>query len=73
MQERIRNCVLQIIAESAGTRGEGAYFIDVTVKGSERHRKIEVLLDADDGIRIHQCAYFSRRLRERLEGDDELL
>ena len=73
MQERIRKCVLQIIAESAGTRGEGAYFIDVTVKGSERHRKIEVLLDADDGIRIHQCAYFSRRLRERLEGDDELL
>ena len=73
MQERIRNCVLQIIAESVGTRGEGAYFIDVTVKGSERHRKIEVLLDADDGIRIHQCAYLSRRLRERFEGDDELL
>ena len=73
MQERIRNCVLQIIAESVGTRGEGAYFIDVTVKGSERHRKIEVLVDADDGIRIHQCAYLSRRLRERFEGDDELL
>ncbi len=73
MQERIRNCVLQIIAESVGTRGEGTYFIDVTVKGSERHRKIEVLVDADDGIRIHQCAYLSRRLRERFEGDDELL
>ena len=36
-------------------------------------RKIEVLVDADDGIRIHQCAYLSRRLRERFEGDDELL
>ena len=73
MQERIKNCVLQIISESVGTRGEGAYFIDVTIKGSERHRKIEVLVDADDGIRIHQCAYLSRRIRERFEGDDELL
>ena len=72
MQERIRNCVLRIIEESVGTRGEGAYFVDVTVKGSERHRKIEILVDADDGIRIHQCAYLSRRVRERIEGDDEL-
>ncbi|MEI6692510.1 MAG: ribosome maturation factor RimP [Chlorobium sp.] len=73
MLERIRNCVLQIIAESIGTRGEGAYFIDLKVKGTERNRKIELLVDADDGIRIHQCAYLSRRLRERLEGDEELL
>ena len=73
MQERVRNCVLQIIADSVGTRGEGAYFIDVTVKGSLKSRKIEVLVDADDGIRIHQCAYLSRRIRERLEVDDELL
>jgi ribosome maturation factor RimP len=73
MQERIRNCVLQIIAESVGTRGEGAYFVDVTIKGSERHRKIEILVDADDGIRIHQCAYLSRRIRERFESDDELI
>ena len=73
MQERVRNCVLQIIADSVGTRGEGAYFIDATVKGSLKSRKIEVLVDADDGIRIHQCAYLSRRIRERLEGDDELL
>ena len=73
MQERVRNCVLQIIADSVGTRGEGAYFIDATVKGSLKSRKIEVLVDADDGIRIHQCAYLSRRIRERIEGDDELL
>jgi len=73
MQERIKNCVLQIIAESVGTRGEGAYLVDVKVKGSEKSRKIEVLVDADDGIRIHQCAFISRRLREKLEGDDELL
>jgi len=73
MQERISNCVLQIIAESAGTRGEGAYLIAVKVMGKGSGRKIEVLMDADIGIRIHQCAWFSRRIREKLEGDDELL
>ena len=73
MQERIKNCVSQVIAESAGTRGEGAYLIDVKVKGKGSGRKIEVLMDADIGIQIHQCAYVSRRIREKLEADDELL
>ncbi len=73
MQERIRNCVSRVITESVGTRGEGAYLIDIKVKGKASARKIEILLDADDGIRIHQCAYVSRRVREQIEGDDELL
>lgn len=73
MQERIRNCVSRVIAESVGTRGEGAYLIDIKVKGKASARKIEILMDADIGIRIHQCAYVSRRVREQIEGDDELL
>ena len=73
MQERISNCVLQVIAESEGTRGEGVYLIDLKVKGKASGRKIEILMDADSGIRIHQCAYLSRRIRDKLEGDDELL
>ena len=73
MQERISNCVLQVIEESEGTRGEGVYLIDLKVKGKASGRKIEILMDADSGIRIHQCAYLSRRIREKLEGDDELL
>jgi ribosome maturation factor RimP len=73
MQERIHNCVLQVIAESVGTRGEGAYFIDLRIKGKGSGRKIEILMDADIGIRIHQCAYLSRRIREKLEAADELL
>lgn len=73
MQERISNCVLEVIAESEGTRGEGVYLIDLKVKGKASSRKIEILMDADSGIRIHQCAYLSRRIREKLEGDDELL
>ncbi|MEI6639688.1 MAG: ribosome maturation factor RimP [Chlorobium sp.] len=72
MQKRISNCLLQIIAESAGTRGEGAYLIDVKVKGKGSGRKIEILMDADSGIRIHQCAWFGRRIREMIEGDEEL-
>jgi ribosome maturation factor RimP len=73
MQERISNCVSQVLAESVGTRGEGAYLIDIKVKGKGSGRKIEILMDADNGIRIHQCAYISRRVRERIEGDDDLL
>ena len=33
MQERIKNCVSQVIEESVGTRGEGVYLIDIKVKG----------------------------------------
>ena len=66
MQERIKNCVSRVIEESVGTRGEGAYLIDIQVKGKGSGRKIEVLMDADSGIRIHQCAYMSRRIREKL-------
>lgn len=73
MQERINSYVSQVIAESEGTRGEGAYLIAIKVKGKGSGRKIEILMDADIGIQIHQCAYMSRRIREKLEGDDELL
>jgi ribosome maturation factor RimP len=73
MQERISSYVSEVIAESAGTRGEGAYVIDIKVKGKSTSRKIEILMDADTGIQIHQCAYMSRRIREKLEADDDLL
>ncbi len=73
MQERIRNIVLQLVAESVGTRGEGAYLVDVKVMGKASSRKIEILMDADCGIRIHQCVWFSRRIREIIEADEELL
>jgi len=73
MQERIRNSVLHIIDGAAGTRGEGAYLVDCKVKGPQRARKIEILVDDDSGIRIDQCAWLSRRVRELLEGDEELL
>ena len=73
MQERINYYVQQVIDAAVGTKGEGAYLLDLKVKGPASRRKIEVLFDTDTGIRIDQCAYLSRRIRERLEGDEELM
>ncbi|MEI8033160.1 MAG: ribosome maturation factor RimP [Chlorobiaceae bacterium] len=73
MQEEISNHVLEAIAESPGTRAEGIYLVAMKVKGPSRVPKIEILLDTDTGIRIDQCAWLSRRVRERIEGDLELM
>ncbi|MEI6848201.1 MAG: ribosome maturation factor RimP [Chlorobiaceae bacterium] len=72
MQKRINSYVLQIIAESAGTKGEGVYLIDLKVQDSLRVRKIEVIVDTDTGISIDQCAWLNRRLRERLESNEQI-
>jgi ribosome maturation factor RimP len=68
MQERIRQYVLRVIEES-----DGIYLVDFRLKGSRSRMKVEIILDTDSGIRIEQCARFSRRLRELLENDSELL
>ncbi len=73
MQERINYYVQQVMDASVGTKGEGAYLLDLKIKGPASRRKIELLFDTDTGIRIDQCAYLSRRLRERLEADEELM
>jgi len=71
MEEKIKRCILKVLESSAGTRGEGVYLVRLQVKGAGRHRKIGVLLDSDAGIRIDQCSFFSRRIRELLETDVE--
>lgn len=68
MQERIRHSVLQLVEESPGI-----YMVDLGIKGPQSGRKIEIILDTDSGIRIAECARFSRRLRELVESDPELL
>jgi len=73
MQEALLKCVHEVLSATAGTKAEGVYFIGMTVKGSVVHRKIDVVVDADSGVRIDQCAFLSRRLRERLEEDDEMI
>lgn len=73
MEERIRHYVLQIVDEYHCSRGEGLYPVDIRIKGPQRARKIEITLDTDSGIRISDCAWFSRRLRDLLENDAELL
>ncbi len=71
MEEKIKRCVLRVLERSQGTKGEGVYLVRLQVKGPGKHRKIEVLLDSDAGIRIDQCSFFGRRLREQIELDTE--
>ncbi len=71
MEEKIKRCVLRVLELSQGTKGEGVYLVRLQVKGPGKHRKIEVLLDSDAGIRIDQCSFFGRRLREQIELDTE--
>ncbi|MCF8382601.1 MAG: ribosome maturation factor RimP [Chlorobium sp.] len=71
MEEKIKRCVLRVLELSTGTKGEGVYLVRLQVKGSGKHRKIEVLLDSDTGIRIDQCSFFGRRIREQIEIDIE--
>lgn len=69
MEEKIKACVLQALESAAGTKGEGVYLVSVRVKGAGKQTKIEILLDSDTGIRIDQCSFFSRRIRELLENE----
>ncbi|NTW83837.1 MAG: ribosome maturation factor RimP [Chlorobiaceae bacterium] len=68
MQERIRHFVLQVIEEF-----QGIYLVDLRVRGPQRGRKIEIILDTDTGIRIDECARVSRRMRDLIESSAELL
>ncbi len=68
MQERIRHSVLQVIEEF-----EGVYLVDLRVRGAQRGRKIELILDTDTGIRIDACARISRRLHDLIESNADLL
>jgi len=69
MEEKIKACVFQALESATGTKGEGVYLVCVRVKGAGKQTKIEILLDSDTGIRIDQCSFFSRRIRELLENE----
>lgn len=69
MQERIRNNVLAILADSTGTKGAGLYLVDVLLRGVSGRRLVDVLVESDTGVRIDQCAWLSRKLEEQLESD----
>ncbi|NTV93112.1 MAG: ribosome maturation factor RimP [Chlorobiaceae bacterium] len=71
MEEKIRRCVFQVLDATAGTKGEGVYLVSLSIKGSGSGTSIEVLVDTDTGIRIDQCAFLSRRIRECLEAEVE--
>jgi ribosome maturation factor RimP len=72
MEERIRTCIEEVVAEVAMQHVPEIYLVDIAIKRVGRGKKIEVLVDTDRGISISQCASLSRKIRERLEGDEVL-
>jgi ribosome maturation factor RimP len=69
MDERIRKAIDEVMAEVSAGAGEEIYLVEAAIRAGGR--KIELSVDTDRGIGIALCAKLSRKLRERLEGDEE--
>jgi ribosome maturation factor RimP len=69
MDEKIRTAIDEVIAEVSAGTGEDIYLVEAAIRAGGR--KIELTVDTDQGINIDRCAKLSRKLRERLEGDEE--
>ena len=48
------------------------FLVDIVEKGAGSRRKIEVLVDTDEGIAINQCVELNRRLLDAFEADTEM-
>jgi ribosome maturation factor RimP len=69
MEQKIRKAIDEAIAEVLAGTGEEIYLVEAAIRGGGR--KIELTVDTDRGISIDLCAKLSRRVRERLESDEE--
>ncbi len=69
IDEHIRKVIDEVLAEVSAGTGAEIYLVEAAVRGGGR--KIELTVDTDRGIGIDQCAKLSRRLRERLESEEE--
>jgi ribosome maturation factor RimP len=69
MDERIRKVIGQVLAEFNADNNSGIYLVEVSIRGGGR--KIELSADTDAGISIGECARLCRRIRDRLESDEE--
>lgn len=49
---------------------EGTSYFLVEIIGGDRSRKIQVLIDGDDGINIDQCSKISRAISEVVDEED---
>ncbi|ASQ89861.1 hypothetical protein CHL67_02040 [Prosthecochloris sp. GSB1] len=67
----IREVVSDYAAEMRDLSRPEVYLVDVLIKGAGSRRKIEVLVDTDQGIAISQCVELNRRLLDALEADAE--
>ena len=62
--EKIREFLLQIVEEN------GAFLVEVVMRGERTSKVIEVYVDADRGISIDECSAISRSLSEKLDEAD---
>jgi ribosome maturation factor RimP len=69
MEQKIRKAIDEAMAEVQAGTGEEIYLVEAAIRGGGR--KIELAIDTDRGISIDLCAKLSRRIRERLESDEE--
>ncbi len=69
MEEKIRKVIDEVMAELSVAAGEEIYLVEAAIRGAGK--KIELAVDTDRGIVIGLCAKLSRKIRERLEGDEE--
>ncbi|NTV02709.1 MAG: ribosome maturation factor RimP [Chlorobiaceae bacterium] len=69
MDEKIRRVIDEMIAEVSALKGQDIYLVEAAIRGGGR--KIELTVDTDKGISIDICAKLSRKIRERLESDEE--
>ena len=68
MDEKIRTVIDEVLPEVSVAAGQEIYLVEAAIRGGGR--KIELTVDTDRGISIDLCAKLSRKIRERLEGDE---
>ena len=69
MDEKIRTAIDEVVAEVSAGTGQDIYLVEAAIRAGGR--KIELTVDTDRGISIDICAKLSRKIRERLESDEE--
>lgn len=51
---------------------EGAYLVDLNLKGMGRSRVLEIFVDTDTGITVSECARISRQISDALDQVDPI-
>ncbi len=66
--ERLLNTIRHKVEEILP--GKGYFVVNVSLKGSKNHQRLEVLVDGDSGIDINVCSQINRELSQWLDQTD---